>query len=295
MPLRPALRAAAKADLRYLRREGNRKVRARRRRRTAARWALLSAVVAAGAVLSLLAAGAALRWTMSTTRFGLKTVVVRGVSEARVEEVRELVAGWMGRNILTLPLDEMEQQVRRHPWIGAGGWVRIDRRLPSSLVIKVKERTAGGLALLDGAVWLLDDRGLPLDRYGPRYARYDFPLIKGIDSLRARGDDERLRAALADGVRVSRALADGAPAFWQEISEIDVSRPHEAVLRLEAQDHDLRVSTEDPLLNLSGYIALRGDIGGDDVESAIDYVDLRWRDRIAVMPAARDGIRDGGK
>jgi cell division septal protein FtsQ len=295
MPLRPAPRAAAKADLRYLRREGNRKVRARRRRRTAVRFGLLSAGMAAGAVAALLAAGATVRWTMGTGRFPLKTVMVRGLHEATVEEVRERVAGWMGRNILTLPLAELEQEVRRHPWVGAGGWVRIDRRLPSSVVITVKERTAGGLALLDGEVWLLDDRGLPIDRYGPRYARYDFPHIKGIDSLRARGDDERLRAALADGVRVSRALADRAPSFWQEISEIDMSRPHEAVLRLEAQDHDLRLSTEDPLLNLNGYIALRGDIGGDDEESAIDYVDLRWRDRIAVMPAARDGIRDGGK
>ena len=53
------------------------------------------------------------------------------------------------------------------------------------------------------------------------------------------------------------------------------------------------LSSEDPLRNLDSYLALRDRIGGR--EDAIDYVDLRWRDRIAVMPAARNTTQDGGK
>ncbi|MGH9867277.1 MAG: cell division protein FtsQ/DivIB [Candidatus Polarisedimenticolia bacterium] len=294
MSLRPSPRPAARPDLRYLRREGNRKVRARRRRRTAARWVVMSVALAAGLAALVAAGGAAVRWSLGPGHFRLENVVVRGTREAREDEVRELVAEWSGRNLLTIALPEVEKRVRRHPWVGAGGGVRIERKLPSSLIITVGERTAGGLALLDGVVWLLDERGLPIDRYGPRYARYDFPLVKGLDGLRAEGGEERLRHALADGARVSAELAAKAPSLWKEISEIDVAREHEVVLRLEGTEHDVRLSADEPLLNLPGYLALRDEIGGDG-EEAIEYVDLRWRDRIAVMPAAQHRTRNGGE
>jgi len=93
---------------------------------------------------------------------------------------------------------------------------------------------------------------------------------------------------------VSRRLAEGSPDLWEEVSEIDVSREHEIALRLEGLDHDVILSAEDPLRNLDSYLAVRDRIGGRE-DGAIDYVDLRWRDRIAVMPAARSTTQDGGK
>jgi cell division septal protein FtsQ len=290
----PPLRPAARDDVRYLRRDGNRKVRAARRRRTAVRWTLLSLAMGAGVWTAALAASAAARWTMGPGRFPLKTVEVRGQQRATTGQIRELTAEWMGRNLLTLDLPAIERKVREHPWIGSSGRVRIDRRLPSSILVTLGERTAGGLALLDGVVWVLDDRGLPIDRFGPDYADLDFPLVKGLDALRASGDAARLSAALAAGVSVSRRLAEGSPELWEQVSEIDVSREHEIALRLEGLDHDVLLSAEDPLRNLDSYLALRDRIGGRD-DGAIDYVDLRWRDRIAVMPAARNTTQDGGK
>lgn len=289
----PAPRQAARDDVRYLRRAGNRKVRAARRRRTALRWTLLSVAMGAGACAAVVALAAGARWTMGPGRFPLKNVVVRGQQHATTDEIRDLTAAWMGRNLMTLDMPAIERKVREHPWVGASGRVRIDRRLPSSILVTLGERTAGGLALLDGVVWVLDDRGLPIDRFGPRYADLDFPLVKGLDALRASGDRERFTAALAAGVSVSRRLAEGSPDLWEEVSEIDVSREHEIALRLEGLDHDVILSSEDPLRNLDSYLALRDRIGGR--EDAIDYVDLRWRDRIAVMPAARNTTQDGGK
>jgi cell division septal protein FtsQ len=294
MSLRPAPRPVPRDDVRYLRREGNRKVRAARRRRTAARMTLLSIGAAAGVVVALWGAAATVRWGLGKGRFPLETVVVRGHRQATPEEVQALVEPWKGHNLLTIDLPAIEAAVRRHPWVGAAGRVRIDRRLPSTLLVTLAERTAGGLALLGGVAWLLDERGLPIDRFGPRYAEFDFPLVKGLDSLKASGDEATLARALAAGVSVSRELASGAPEFWEEVSEIDVSREHEIALRLEGLDHDVRLSADSPLRNLESYLALRDRIGGPE-EGAIEYVDLRWRDRIAVMPAARNTTQDGGK
>jgi cell division septal protein FtsQ len=298
-------------DLKYLRREGNRLVRARRRRRTAARVTLqVFGWAGAAAVLGLCVLMGA-RWAVGPGNFRLATVVVKGTSEAIESEILDLMKDRMGQNILTLDLDEVEEKVRRHPWIGSAGSVRVQRRLPDSVVIAVGERTAGGLALMGGAVWLLDVNGMPIDRFGPRYARYDFPIIKGLDAMRPavapagatatperEAANARLSQALARGVSVTRTIAQKEPGFYAEVSEIDVSDPGMVVLRLEDEEYDLRLSSEDYLRNLDNYFAIRDRIKSDEEDGGIEYVDLRWKDRVAVMPAltpARSVDKDGGK
>ncbi|HKY32757.1 MAG TPA: FtsQ-type POTRA domain-containing protein, partial [Candidatus Polarisedimenticolia bacterium] len=241
-----------------------------------------------------LAGGA--RWATASGRFRLETVVVKGTREAAIPEIQALVEEWMGRNILTIDLMAVERKVREHPWIGSPGWVRIQRRLPSSVLITLKEREAGGLALLDGAVWLLDTAGLPIDRYGPRYAHHDFPLVKGLEGFsRSRPEEAvRLKDALGRAVRVARELKARDAVFYEQVSEIDVAQPHEVVLRLDDEEYDLRLSAEEPLRNLENYLVLRDRIAGSD-SGAIEYVDLRWQDRVAVMPAADGPQRNGGE
>lgn len=285
----PRWRPPARDELKYLRRAGNRMVRARRRRRTAVRVALAATLWAVAGVALLLAFAGGARWMTSSGRLPLERVIVKGAREARESEVAALVSEWMGRNLLTIDLDAVERKVREHPWIGtqaAAGAVRIQRRLPGALVITVRERTAGGLALVGGDLWLLDTAGLPIDRHGPRYAGYDFPIVKGLDAHTTRadaGDAAGMRAALLAGVEVTRTLAEKVPAFAARVSEIDVADPHIVTLRLEDESYDLRLSREDYLKNLHNYFAL-GDRIKDDEQGDIEYVDLRWQDRIAVMP-----------
>ena len=295
--LRPVTaRAPARREpLRYLRRDGNRMVRARRRRRTAARMSVVALVWAAGAVALTGGAIYLLRLAFSPAHFQLARVVVQGGREATAAEIEALVRESMGSNLLTVDLGGVEEKVRQHPWIGATGSVRIQRRLPSTLMVSFTERTAGGLALLDGVVWLLDERGMPIDRFGPRYAQHDFPIIRGLDAL-AR-DREALAAALAEGVGLAQRLAARAPALAGQVSEIDMAHEGMVVLRLEGETYDVRLARGDDLGNLDRFLALKEQIrepGGPELE----YVDLRWRDRIAVMPAAeRDDRNDaaGGR
>jgi cell division septal protein FtsQ len=274
---------ARREPLRYLRRDGNRMVRARRRRRTAARMSVVGLMWAAGAVA--LASGGIylLRLAFSPAHFQLARVVVQGAREATNVEIEDLVKESVGSNLLTIDLGGVEKKVRAHPWIGATGSVRIQRRLPSTLIVSFTERTAGGLAMLDGEVWLLDERGMPIDRFGPRYAQYDFPIIRGLDALA--GHREALAAALAEGVGVAQRLAAKAPAMASQVSEIDMAHDGMVVLKLEGETYDVRLARGDDLGNLDRFLALKDQIrepGGPDLE----YVDLRWRDRIAVMPAA---------
>src|SRR5678815_3742611 len=211
---------AQKNELRYLRRDGNRMVRARRRRRTAARMTVMTLLWVAAAFCAMVAFAFAQRWTTSPAHFRLAEVTVRGNHEASEAEIRQLAQDWMGKNIFVITLPDVEKKVREHPWIGAGGTVRIQRRLPGTLVITVGERQAAGLALVGPVVWLIDGNGMPIDRFGPRYSNYDFPIIKGLDGLKADAaaapagkGAARLADALATGVAVTHALAEKEPAF----------------------------------------------------------------------------------
>jgi len=285
-----------KDELRYLRREGNRKVRAQRRRRSAFRLGLgmlSGAALAAAAVAGVLLI---VHWAATSPRFRVTHLDVRGVHHATPEEIAVLAQEFMGENIFGVPLSRVEAKLREHPWIATSGRVRIRRSLPSTLVITVGEREPEGLALVGGDLFLLDGSGLPIDRYGPRYAEYDFPIIKGLDALLGPDPESRrrLQETLATGVDVTRTLADREPVFFDQVSEIDMSQPSMVVLRLDGEAYDLRLSRESYLMNLHNYFALRDQIRDGD-EDDIEYVDLRWQDRIAVMPAATAVGGNGGR
>jgi cell division septal protein FtsQ len=283
--------------LRYMRRRGNRRVRARRFRRSAARMTALASLAAAAVVALFIAGVLAVRWVKSPENMRLTRLEIQGLHEGREEEIRDLVAPWMGRNLMTIDLTELEESVRRHPWIGAAGQVRIQRRFPDGLRITLREREAAGLALVNGAVVLVDPQGGPIDRLGPRYAAYDFPIIKGLDGLvRAARDGDtaaRLSEALRKGVEVSAAIASNEPAFYAQISEIDMSDPGMVGLVLEGESYTLRLSREDCLRNLHNYFALRPELASANGDVA--YVDLRWENRVAVSPASALIEEDGGE
>lgn len=273
--------------LQYMRRKGNRLVRVRRIRRSALRGTAFAALAVA-AVFALFAAGVfAVRWVKGPGRLQLARLEIKGLHEGREEEIRDLAAPWMGQNLLTIDLEDLEESVRRHPWIGASGQVRIQRRFPDGMRITIRERQAAGLALVNSAVVLVDAQGSPIDRLGPRYAAYDFPIMKGLDAfVRAArdGNPGPLNDALAKGVEVTSQLAGREPAFYAQVSEIDLSDPGMVGLVIEGESYELRLSRDDVTRNLHNYFALRPELASADGDVA--YVDLRWENRVAVSPAS---------
>ena len=91
---------------------------------------------------------------------------------------------------------------------------------------------------------------------------------------------------------MTQTLARNEPIFYGEVSEIDVSAGSMIVLRLEGRGYSLRLSPEDILQNLHNYFALREELAAS--EDNIEYVDLRWKGRIAVWPAEAVIEQDGG-
>jgi cell division protein FtsQ len=73
--------------------------------------------------------------------FDINTIEVRGNRQLSERQVVTLSGARTGENLLTLSLDEIRRSLMRSPWVAAA---EVTRSLPSTLVLRVRERSAVG-------------------------------------------------------------------------------------------------------------------------------------------------------
>jgi cell division protein FtsQ len=220
--------------------------------------------------------GVALVATASALR--VEQIAVAGNERLSTGEVRALLDGLRGRHILGLELTEWQSRLLSSPWVEEATLRRV---LPSTIEVRLRERLPIAIGRMGGGLYLIDASGVVVDEYGPTYADIDLPLVAGLPGARgatSTGDEPRARLA----ARVIAAVAEH-PAMARRLSQIDVSHPHDAVVMLEGDPTLLRLGEDHFVERLQQYLDL-GDALRERV-AAIDYVDLRFRERLYVRPA----------
>ena len=137
--------------------------------RRVAPWALGITVIA----LLVLLGSIVRSWALSSPRFALKDVVVAGNARVTREEILRLAGLLPGTNIFAIALDEVERDVGANSWVAE---VTAVRRLPDRIAIKVTERTAAALVLLE-APYLADADGEIFRRARTDTGEADGPII----------------------------------------------------------------------------------------------------------------------
>jgi cell division protein FtsQ len=205
-------------------------------------------------------------------------MVVHGQERLATGEVLALVEGLRGQNILTVKLDEWQQRLLASPWVESA---TIRRVLPSTVEITVRERRPMGIGRLGNAIYLIDSTGVIIDEYGPAYGDIDLPIIDGLAATPAAGGSmiDSTRAEFAS--RVISALS-ARPEIARRVSQIDVADLHDAVVILDGDPALLRLGDEDFLARLQQYVDLAPALR--ERLAAIDYVDLRFDERLYVRP-----------
>jgi len=161
--------------------------------------------------------------------------------------------------------------------------VALRRVLPSTVEVFVSERTPIGLCRIKNQLYLVDRGGTVIDEFGPQYAGFDLPIIDGLVRPPASGQpalDER-RADFA--ARVLEAIAPRTD-LARRISQIDVSDLHDAVVLIEGDAALLHLGEDRFLERLQSYIDVASALR--DRVHDIDYIDLRFDDRLYVRPVA---------
>jgi cell division protein FtsQ len=206
-------------------------------------------------------------------------LVVHGQERLASGEVLALVDGLRGQNILLVRLDTWRARLLTSPWVEDATLRRV---LPATVDVLVKERKPMGIGRIGSALYLIDAHGVIIDEYGPAYADIDLPMIDGTAA--APGDGGALvdpaRAAFA--ARVMASLSSR-PDVAKRVSQIDVDDLHNAVVMLDGDTALLRLGDTGFVERLQQYLdlapALRARMAG------IDYVDLRFDERLYVRPA----------
>lgn len=125
------------------------------RRRRQSLWLRLLRPAAA-ALLIVGAPAAAALWMLTTPRFALAETSVARTARVEADWVEARLAPFAGRNLVTLPLADVEAALGGHPWIAG---VSLRKDLPRKLAVEVLERRAAVLVPGPGGLWLADGEG----------------------------------------------------------------------------------------------------------------------------------------
>lgn len=239
---------------------------------TSRRWRVVFVAIVIG--LTLYAGHRAIAVVAGLEMFHVDQINVRGNHRLSKGEVLAMLQSLRGRSVLAVDLAEWRQTLMGSPWVADAS---LRRTLPSTVDVVILERAPLGIGRINGSLYLVDDRGAVIDEYGPNYADLDLPIIDGLS-----GSEQTLdvyRAMLA------RRLLDALRArnLQGQISQIDVSDSRNAVVLLDGDPTLVRLGNERFVERLQSYHDLAPALR--ERVPAIDYVDLRFDERVYVRPA----------
>jgi len=204
-------------------------------------------------------------------------IVVHGNERLSRGEVMGMLDGLRGESLFGTDLDRWRRRLMASPWVRDAA---LRRSLPSTVDVAISERTPVGVSRVGEEMYLVDERGILIDQYGPQYADLDLPIIDGLAMPSSDGTAaDTARAELASRIITSVRMK---PELAKKLSQIDVSDLHNASVILSGDPAVIYLGDDQFAQRLQQYVdlaaALRERVPG------IDYVDLRFDDRIYVRP-----------
>ena len=248
---------------------------------TSGRWRIVVAAIVVG--LAVFAGYRAVTIVAGLEIFHIDRINVKGNHRLSSGEVLAMLQDLRGRSVLAVDLAEWRRSLMSSPWVADASF---RRTLPSTVDVVILERAPLGIGRINGSLYLVDDRGAVIDEYGPNYADLDLPIIDGLSATPEEADTDVYRALLAR--RLLDALRVGNMA--SQISQIDVSDSRNAVVLLEGDPTLIRLGNERFVERLQSYHELAPALR--EQVPTMDYVDLRFDERVYVRPA-REGRTPG--
>jgi cell division protein FtsQ len=268
------MRVAAPSDKRFRRSH----VRPARRRRpwTGRGWPIARLSVAVA--LALYGAYRGAHLVLSAEALQVTRITVSGNVRLSKGEIAALMDGLRGQSMVTTDLESWRKKLMASPWVGSAAMRRV---LPGTIAVAIAERQPMGIGRLGDDLYLIDQQGTIIDEFGPNYAEFDLPIIDGLAGPPRDGSPliDEARAALA-----ARLLAslEARPDLATRVSQVDVRDVRDAAVILKDDPALVRLGDDQFVERLQSYLDLAPALR--ERVADIDYVDLRFDDRIYVRP-----------
>jgi cell division protein FtsQ len=248
-------------------------------------WAL--ARVSVAVALALYGAYRGAHLVLSAEALQVTRITISGNVRLSKGEVVALMDGLRGQSMVTADLESWRQKLMASPWVGSAAMRRV---LPGTIAVAISERQPMGIGRLGDGLYLIDEQGTIIDEFGPNHAEFDLPIIDGLAGPPRDGSPliDETRAALAARLLFS---LEARPDLSERVSQVDVRDVRDAVVILKNDSALVRLGDDQFVERLQSYLdlapALRERVAN------IDYVDLRFDDRIYVKPQVA-GVRSQG-
>ncbi len=123
--------------------------------------------------------------------FNLQQIDVTGNRRLSHDEVVEASDLEIGANLLTIDLNTVVAELKRHPWIRTA---TVHRRFPGQLIIEIEERTPRGILAAD-KLYYVDDKAEFFARLAPGDS-VNYPLFTGITDQELKSHSSEVRGLL---------------------------------------------------------------------------------------------------
>jgi cell division protein FtsQ len=206
-------------------------------------------------------------------------ILVHGNTRMSSGEVLAVLGGLRGQSLIWTDLNVWRKSLLSSPWVRE---VDIRRSLPSTIDVVVTERQPMGIGRIKGQLYLIDERGVLIDEYGPQYAEFDLPIIDGLPDP---GQSESVDAGRVDLAARLLAAVKSRPEIARRLSQIDVGNVRNATVILTGDSAAIQLGDQQFLRRLQSYSELAPTLRAK--VPAIDAVDMRFDGRIYVRPAGK--------
>lgn len=156
----------------------------------------------------------------SSRAFAVSRVEVLGTKLLSRLEVLRVAQVGADSNLLALPVGKIQTRLRDILWVREAS---LERRLPGSLRITIREREPLVLALVEGRLFYLDRELKPLAPAGGRLER-DLPVLSGLSRADLVSPDEEMLSLLAAARRLLAELPPADVAPGGRLSQINLDR-----------------------------------------------------------------------
>lgn len=243
--------------------------RARRLRRR-----LRAALIGLGAAGALAGGVLTVHFALTSPRFAVATIDVRGVSRLRPAAVVQAAGLAPGQNFFRVDGSEIVRRLEAFPEIRRADVIR---SWPNRVTILVEERRPFTLVHAGRLHWI-DEEGVPIGEER-RAVAPAAPVISGLtpDELAVMRERPSPRARLA--IHLIRMLLRTGSALAAQISEIDVSRADDPVLYT-VDGVEVRIGTDNWESRLARLEGVLGQIA--TAPEPVTAIDLRFRDQVVL-------------
>ena len=182
----------------------------------AARWTLLLLLVTGGGY-SILLLGTS---SIESDVFLLEEIEYSGIKYLDKDPLNQMIRNTLSDNVLKIRLEQLRSLVESENWVKTAV---VRRRLPNRIQIWVDERKPVAVAALQNELVVVDDEGIVLAAYGPRFEFLDLPIVKGLQNTALENAQSRNITKMRIYLELIKELDSDGSNYVETLSEIDVS------------------------------------------------------------------------